>query len=460
MRARAIFGTAVLLVGLATPAVALAAPPPPPPSGPIIVSVDNGGRACSTTASPPLVLGAFANLLEAYGTDATPTMTGTTQYAFAIWPVADPTAETDIVDTTVSGQRGWVTVPDGVEIDGGTYAWHVRMTDDNGTSPWSTTCVFAYDATPPPAPTVSSSNFPPYQQGAGPIGQLAQFTFSGGGNTDVAGFLYGWGGELPVPVCSYSGPQGQLVCPDPLSASDVVRADQPGGTASVSLSPPDAGPQTMSVEALDAAGNISSPPVSYEIYVPFSGPTITQLSAAPICGNELQVEFAPHDGVTGVTAYWYSVNSAPPVKVAANSDGTAQAKITVSSDSFLLSATSESANGFGSSPGYLPLSVNPQPTVSANVYVDSGQPVGGVGVADTFTFGPPFDGNVVSGYRYRFTGGASGVVAADPSTESGSLSWAPTRPGPQTLTVSAVNADGSGTSCPLSYSFTVATPRR
>ena len=96
------------------------------------------------------------------------------------------------------------------------------------------------------------------------------------------------------------------------------------------------------------------------------------------------------------------------------------------------------------------------PTVSANVYVTSGQPVGGVGISDTFSFTPPFVEGLVSAYRYSFLGGASGTVPAD-FGGNGSLTWSPGRPGPTTLTVTAIASDGSALSCPLTYSFVVAT---
>jgi len=454
MRAFIATGATLLIVGSAmTGAASAAPPPPPPPPGPIIATsdLDNGGRPCSTTTDPALVLGFFANTLEALGTDSSPSPIA--QYTFAIWPVDDPAAETDIFDTAFDGELGRATVPSGVEVSGGTYAWRAQMTDDNGTSPWSTTCVFTYDGTDPPAPTISSPNFPPYPQGIGPVGQLAQFTFSGGGDPDVAGFLYGWGPDLPLPACEYGGPAGQLVCPDVLSQPGVVRADAPGGTSAVSLPPPAVGPQQLNVRAMDAAGNLSSQ-VSYTIFVPASDPTITLLSPSPACGSQIQVAFTPNPGVSGVVSYTYTTNFGAPVSVAADSSGTAKVKIAVTSS--FLSASSLSANGFRSSDGFLRIDVNPQPTVSASIYVNSGQPVGGVGIADTFTFTPPFDGISVSGYRYQFTGGPSGVAPADQNTQTGSLVWAPTRAGPQTLTVSSINTDGSGTSCPIAYSFTVA----
>jgi hypothetical protein len=458
MRVRVVMTAVVMLLvgaGTGSMGVAWGVSPHRLPSGPIIADsdIDNGGRSCSTATDPMLVLGYLANRLEAFGTDATLTTPSASQYTFAIWPVDDPAAETDIVDNTSSGSLGRATVPAGFEVSGSTYAWHVKMSDDNGTSPWSSTCLFTYDGSPPPMPTVTSPNFAENSDTWGPIGELAQFTFSGGGNPDIAGFRYGWG-NLGVEACSSSGVQGQLVCADPLTWPDVVPADTPGGTATVALTPPYAGAPTLSVEAIDRAGNVSAT-VTYQISVPFSAPTITQINP-PACGSQLQVSFTSHDGVTGVIGYSYSLDYGTPVYVSADSRGTTQAKIAVTRDNYIVIAHSVSANGFHSSDGYLYFVVDPQPTVTANVYVNSGQPVGGVGVTDTFTFTPPYDGHEVSGYEYRFTGGPSGIAPADPNTQNGSLTWAPTRPGPQTLTVSAINADSAGTSCALTYPFTVA----
>jgi hypothetical protein len=266
---------------------------------------------------------------------------------------------------------------------------------------------------------------------------------------------------LPVPGCEYSGPQSQLVCPDPLTQRGVVKATAPGGSATVSLNPPGAGPQQLTVSSIDVAGNISVPPVNYQLFVPSSSPTVSIVGAQAICGSTATVKFSPHAGVTGITSYSYTMDySGPSTTVRAKHDGTARVTVPVTSQNYWLSATSTSVNGFTSSAGYVSLDINPQPTVEADVYANTGQPVGGIGVPGTFTFSPPFDGNWVSQYTYQFSHGDKHAVTADPSWDTATVQWTPKEAGPQTLTVRSVNADGSGSSCGLTYTFIVAEPSR
>jgi hypothetical protein len=441
---------------LLTPAAAVAGSPAIDNS-----SLMNGGLPCATSTPP--VLGYFADQLEALGTDPDPSLDSQYHFNFAIWPQSDPATVTTFSTTNYSvGRLARGRVPDGTLSSGTSYSWHVQLSDTNGTSPWSQTCTFDYDATAPQAPTISSSNFPLDMGTPGPIGQLAMFTFNGNGDPDTAGFAWGWGDELPLTGCEYSGPQGQLICPDPLSVPGVVRADSPGGTASVASNPPHDGPIDLTVAALDRAGNISSR-VTYRIFVPYSGPTVTVTSSQPTCGNKATVSFAPHHRVRGVLSYTYTVqsmNGDQPVTVPADRAGKASATIDVSSQPYAITATSLSSNGFQSSPGYASLDVNPQPTISSDVYQNSGQPTGGVGVPGTFTFSPPYDGHQVTSYRYQFSSGVPRTVAADPNSQTATVQFTPTSAGTQTLTVQSINGDAPGGSCQASYTFVVAsTPR-
>lgn len=420
-------------------------------------SMMNGGMPCATSTSP--ALGYFATQLEVLGTDPAPPYGSHFVYSFAIWPQADPSAVTTFSTTDYNISylaRGQV--PYGTLSSGTSYAWHVQLTDGNGTSPWSQTCLFSYDYTPPQLPTVTSSNFPSGCCSPGPVGVLPQFTFSGNGDPDTVGFAWAWGDILPAPVCISNGPQGQLICPDPLSVPGVVRADAPGGTASVSQNPPHDGPIDITVAAVDRAGN-ESQQVTYRLFVPYSGPTVTVTSNQPICGSSTAtVSFAPYPGVTGVVSYTYRLdfNSSQSVTVPADQNGLATTTIDVSSQPYAITATSLSSNGFVSSMGYASVDVNPVPTVSADVYQNSGQPVGGPGVAGSFTFSPPFDGHLVTGYRYQFSHGPVRTIAADQNSETAAVQYRPAGPGPETLTVQSLNGDAPGGSCQLSYTFVVA----
>jgi hypothetical protein len=84
-----------------------------------------------------------------------------------------------------------------------------------------------------PAPTVSSSDYPATAC-AGGIGHPGRFTFSANGSTDVVGFQYG-----------------------PDFPSTYVSADQPGGTATVTITPNTFGIDKVAVKSVDAAGDTS-----------------------------------------------------------------------------------------------------------------------------------------------------------------------------------------------------------
>ena len=414
-------------------------------------SMVNGGKPCATSAPLPTV-GGLGNVLEAARTDTGNNYPVYT-FTFEVWPTSDPAAVTDVsANTYASRLLASANVPTTALTSGTTYSWHVNVSDGTTTSPWSTTCSFQYDVTPPPAPTVTS-NYPQNQWG--PLGEMATFTFDGHGNPDVGGYLYSWGRELPIGGCTWSGPLGQLSCPDPLARPDVVRPSIPGGTASVTLNPPGPGPQTLTVASMDVAGNVSQPPMYYQIMAPWSGPTITVMGPQAICSNRIRVTFAPYPGLTGIVSYAYQLDGGKTTTVHANANGTATAVIPVTSQNSMLTATSTSRNGFTSSNGYDILDVNPQPSIQADVYLNDGQPAGGIGTPGTFTLSPPWDGNWVGSYSYRFSDGEPATVAAAPD-DTATIHWTPKRSGTETLTVTANNADGSGSSCAMQYSFNVA----
>jgi hypothetical protein len=449
----------VVLLASGCTAASLLTPASADTTGPAIdnASMMNGGRPCSSSNPPQL--GHLASQLEVLGTDPNPPFGYPFTYSYAIWPVSDPTAVTTFTTTNYAITdlaRGLV--PGGTLVSGTSYSWHVQLTDGNGTSPWSQTCTFGYDDTPPQTPTISSSNFPPGYYTPGPISQLAQFTLDGNGDPDTVGFDWTWGNILGVRGCSSSGSEGQLVCPDPLSVPGIVRTDSPGGTASLALSPPSGGPLQLTIAAVDRAGN-ESPQVSYQLYALRTNPIVT-VSDQPICGKKTTVSFAPNAGLTDVVSYTYALEGGDgqSVDVRADRNGLATATVDVSSQPYALVVSSVSSTGFRSTFAIVRLDLNPQPTVSSDVYTNYGQPTGGVGIPGTFTFNPPFDGHQVTGYQYRFHTGPTRTVAVDPNSRSATIQYTPTKAGTDTLTVQSINGDSSGGSCSASYSFVVASP--
>lgn len=442
-------------------AVAIALVPGTPASatdaGPVIkdASMYNGGYACSTRTAHPLHIGAFASELDVRAADADPAVEAFT-FRFQIWPAADPSAVTSVVDReTFARREGHGIVPDDKLADATKYVWRVRVSDSNGKSAWSRSCVFRTDFTRPDSPDLTSPNFPSNQWG--PAGVKAKFVVAPH-DPDVVGFAYTWRSELAIPGCTSAGASQPLRCPDVFDLPDVVPASAAGPQTTFRLSPPGSGPNTLTVAAFDRVGDYSNP-VHYDLLAPPSAPTIA-IRGGAVCGSTGTFVFTPNDSVSGVVAYryWLYGDDGPGTKVSARSDGTARISVPAGDLAQMrLEVESISSNGFTSTPNVDFVRVNQTPGVSSDVYVASGAPVGGVGKPGTFTFSPPADFPVAA-YRYHFGPDSNQTVAADPSDSTAEVQWTPMQSGVQTLTVRAVESefDGGAPSCPTTYTFDVA----
>ncbi|HYN92651.1 MAG TPA: hypothetical protein VES42_02235 [Pilimelia sp.] len=416
----------------------------------------NGGFAC-TALKPYPRLGHFANSLQVLGTDADDWDAVRTEAA--VWPTGEPGARTVYVDERGrSGRANTVSLPDDALTDGVTYAWQARVGDGLDASPWSKKCYFTYDVSRPSAPTVTSSNYPPDGHGTpAPVGEPGRFTFSGGGDKDVAGFQYSWS-FLPVSGCEHSGDVGQLVCADPFSSPGTVRANAPGGTATVSLSPPSAGPTRLLVRAIDLAGNTSQT-VVYETMIPSSSPTVERLGGPPEWGQEVVLKVSPAAGVTGVYEYEYTLDSEDPQTVSAEEDGTAYIRFTATGEwCHQLRVRSRSANGFLSSSASWSCTFFPWPGVRSDVYPETGPSTGGVGVEGTFHFSPPPGVTDTVAYRYRFASGDPVTEVAADENGRATITWTPQRSGAVNLRVQAVRAGGAVHPQTHHYGFEVPDP--
>ncbi|MER5386936.1 DNRLRE domain-containing protein [Streptomyces sp. NPDC002688] len=140
--------------------------------------------------------------------------------------------------------------------NGYTYSWRVRAIDDSGAAsdygPTTTpfVCRFVYDNDAPSSPDVTSTDFPAANT-AGDVwsevkfGTPGKFTFAPNGDKDVTEFRYSFNST------SYDQP-----------------ADAPtGGSATITLPPPVAGPNILYVIAVDTAGNPSKSATKYLFYV-------------------------------------------------------------------------------------------------------------------------------------------------------------------------------------------------
>jgi hypothetical protein len=415
----------------------------------------NGGIACRTTAPYP-TLGWAAGTLEGVVTDADANDGRSLLTEYAVWPENDPSTRRTYKNTYgISGRVAGVAVPSADLVNGQAYAWQYRVSDGTDTSDWSKTCHFVVDRTAPSAPTVTSANYPTGDIGQTPLGQPGQFTFDGHGDTDVAGFVYAWEYVGGTGGCSASGEFGQWECGKPFSKPGSVRADALGGTATVQLSPPQVGQNTLMVRSLDMAGNASEA-VSYYIHAPSSEPIVTVVGAEPAWNRPVTLKFSPHPGMENVTSYTYKIGIDAAQTITPDADGTATVTFVASSlDGPQVFVRSTSANGFVSPETSWFYPFYPWPDVQSDVYTSADwQPHGGAGVPGTFTFSPPPGPGIVVGYKYSFNWGEFLDVPADADGRA-TVTWAPDASGIATLEVYAVMADGTWSEYSNIYQFLV-----
>lgn len=412
------------------------------------VHLYNSGKECSALKPYPALGG---RRLEAVGYDADEADGTNLSMEYAVWPKSSPEARQTFMSTNPFGRAGRVNpveVPSTALVDGETYGWQARVSDGAEVSGWSPKCFFRYDATNPGAPTVTDQ-VPPA------AGEPLRLTLSGNGNRDVAGFQYNWNFNGGVNACNIGGDYGQMVCPDVFSLPSVLRANAPGGTATLVTNAPREGPARLYVRSLDLAGNVSSETV-YETSGR-GGPTVSPVGGEPFWGQEIALRVTPHADVTSpVSTYGYRLElDGEEQFIQPDADGSATIRFTPDPQQSMLdvSVWSYHANGFVSPKVSWQTIFGPWPGVRSTDFpmnVESGAP----GVAGTFEFGPPMDFADPVAYRWSIDFGDETEV---PAREDGTaaVTWTPPAAGWYTLIVSAVAADGT-TSDSNWYSFGVA----
>jgi hypothetical protein len=138
-----------------------------------------------------------------------------------------------------SGQTIDRTLPAGVITEDGTYWVEVRAWDGDAWSGWSTRTTFVVDRDPPAVPTVQlPAQDPSYDRGG-------RFTFTSN-SSDVYQYKYGFTTSAP---------------------NKTVKAKTEGGSATIVYIPATFGPDWVTVQALDRAGNASaaSPDVDFRV---------------------------------------------------------------------------------------------------------------------------------------------------------------------------------------------------
>jgi hypothetical protein len=338
---------------------------------------------------------------------------------FDVWPVDHAEQRTAITSlaSRAADATARVVVPAGVLSDGGTYAWQARTSDGTDTSPWSQTCVFGVDTTPPAnAPGVDSPNYPPGSDDLG--GVPAIFDFTPNGVSDVAGYTYDFNG---------------------ISAGGAdAGAD---GSATVTLSPPISGEVTLSVRSFDRARNLS-PTTTYSFFLRSTAPNVTTNPSRALLGKPFTLDLTPGPNTVEVDRYTITVNSTDVITVSADADGSATATLTAPAQPqfYELEVRSYSTNGWVSDATRLFYNIDTSPFVTSDIYPENGNG-GGVGVPGTFTF-TSLTGPVAS-FTYNINFGDDITVPVNSSGDSAQVTVTPDSSDANILSVYATNIDGS-----------------
>ncbi|MFI1588666.1 FG-GAP-like repeat-containing protein [Streptomyces halstedii] len=212
-----------------------------------------GGACVAAPASRPV---AKANIvLSATATDPDKNLA---KLRFRWWK-SGASAPTGTLVTPNSGGKATLTIPSSSLADKTTYKWDVRSEDTEGAvssyfPPGDQPCQFTVDASGPPAPDVTSDDFPEATPDGltwseKKFGQSGVFTISSPGATKFSWTLTGAGYTEKAATAGTDG-----------SGNSV-------GKLTLTLAPPSAGPHSMRVYAYDAVGNKSKEPTDYAFYV-------------------------------------------------------------------------------------------------------------------------------------------------------------------------------------------------
>lgn len=243
------------------------------PNTPTSVTMSPG--SCDTSASPYIKVGKADTI--SIGAKATDPDSDLAKLEFELWQTgkADTTKKT-LTKAVDDGEAGSVSIKS-LLSNGITYSWRVRAWDAKVSSGWAPTggdgvCRFTYDTNLPdsPAPVVST-DFPgdddtdsePDVWSAKPFGNAGNFTFAVGSSseTDIVKFVYSINSTNYAGYVCAGGKQGTS---GGLTASCTTAVKSATVTG---VKPPAAGPNTLYVKSVDAAGNISPEPTKHFFYV-------------------------------------------------------------------------------------------------------------------------------------------------------------------------------------------------
>ncbi|WP_339131987.1 LamG-like jellyroll fold domain-containing protein [Streptomyces sp. f51] len=168
----------------------------------------------------------------------------------------------------------------------GAYTWKATAQNaagywaGTGSGIWTKTQSFTVDTSAPPAPTVTSSQFPAKQIGSA-FGDKGTFTVSNNHTNNITGYLFSLDATLGNTVYSSSVTHWTTTTKiAPGKAYYATSDNGPGtgtsvvnGSASPAFAPGTAGPHTLYAKAVDQAGSTSITQTSYAFYAGAGTPT-------------------------------------------------------------------------------------------------------------------------------------------------------------------------------------------
>ena len=249
---------ALLVASLLGGGAALVAPPPPAAASAAPTDLQTDGRACADTAPGPYLGPSFFHMGEdsilLQGRFPAVDAAGL-QADFQVWDVADVdnprhhTAEIPAGDDRLILRAYAADFSQAV-----TYAWRVRVLNGAEASPWSGTCHFTVDFVAGPAPAVASAEYPAGGQAtpSGAVGVPGTFTFTSAAD-DTVRYVYRFSQD---------------------AVDNAVQAEGHGGPATLHWTPQQTGFHSLTVRAVDRAGNRSEPTV-HEFHVRATKPKIS-----------------------------------------------------------------------------------------------------------------------------------------------------------------------------------------
>jgi hypothetical protein len=196
-----------------------------------------------------------------------------------------------------------------------------------------------YETLPLPRPEVFSSDYP--EDPADPVfgaGIPGEFSFDAQGVEEMVGFQYVWNDVFGVG--------------DPFTSPGFVWADQPGGSATVTLAPPRAFQNNLFVRGVRADG-LTGAVRDYKIIIRDTAPLVTWDPAQVQAGVPFPITFTP--ALDGMVEYRYRIEDlvtgevGPELTVPANPDGTGTALVTLPEPGpYLIVARNVHADGWTS----------------------------------------------------------------------------------------------------------------